>query len=160
MAKMPGLWRRAQLFARHSTPRQKLATPLLVAGLGLARAMVLTLPFKTYVPILGQLADDNAGAAEPARSDGFRAQRIGKLIEAVASFTPWNSNCLAQAIVASLCLRVLGIGYSVHFGVAPKGGIGSSVEAHSWVMAGEHPVTGFEGSIGLTCLRTFRLSPS
>ena len=160
MAETPGLWRRAKAFARYSALRQKLATPLLVIALGLARAMVLTFPFRVYAPLLGELADDNRATAEPTRKDANRARRIGKVIETVAQFTPWSSNCLAQAIVASLCLRVLGIAYSVHFGVARKEGGGPRMEAHSWVMVGEHPVTGFEESVGMTCLRTFRLEPS
>ncbi|MEO1729404.1 MAG: lasso peptide biosynthesis B2 protein [Pseudomonadota bacterium] len=159
MAETTGLWHRANSFIRHTTLRQKFAAPILYVVLGLARAMVLSMPFRSYAPLLGELAQDNAACASPSASEANRAMRIGYLIEGVAQFTPWNSNCLAQAIVASLCLRLLKIGYSVHFGVAKSGDGAASLEAHSWVMAGEYPVTGFEEAQGMTCLRTFRLEP-
>ena len=160
MAETSGVWRRARSFVRHTTLRQKIAAPVLYLALGLARAMVLSMPFRVYAPLLGELAKDNAACTSPTASQANRAMRIGYLIEGVAQFTPWNSNCLAQAIVASLCLRRLKIGYSVHFGVAKSGDAAASLEAHSWVMAGEYPVTGFEEAQGMTCLRTFRLEPS
>ena len=138
--------------------RQLIASPFLFAALGLARAMVLTMPFRFYAPLLGRDAPDSAAVSPPPPSEhGWRARRIGGLIEAVAQFTPWNSNCLAQTIVAALCLRALGIGYTVHFGVATNTGTLNALEAHSWVMAGEFPVTGFRESSGMTPVRTFRL---
>ena len=96
-------------------------------------------------------------AAAAGGGEGARARHIGRTIESVARFTPWNSNCLAQALVAALCLRVARIGFSVHFGMIASEKGAASIEAHSWVMAGAYPVTGYAESRGMTCLQTFAL---
>ena len=160
MADTSSKWRLAKSLIKSTSVRQKLMLPLFYLSLGIARAMVLLMPFRLYAPLLGELAGDNGASVSPAPGVAGRAMRIGKLIEAVSQFTPWLSNCLAQAIVASVCLRLLKIGYSVHFGVAKSSDAAAALEAHSWVMAGEYPVTGFAESHGMTCLRTFRLEPS
>lgn len=146
------------------TARQVLAFPFLFVALGLARATALCAPFRTYAPVFGELCEDPATAPPgvittpraPSRA-GRRARHIGRTIESVARFTPWNSNCLAQALVAALCLRVARIGFSVHFGMIASEKGAASIEAHSWVMAGAYPVTGYAESRGMTCLQTFAL---
>lgn len=159
MAKGPKLWRRARGLAARVSLRQMLASPLVFLALGLARATALTLPFRLYAPLLGEDWSQSAPAAAPVqpagRSAGRRAARIGRLIETVARTTPWDSNCLAQAIVAALCLRLLSINYTVHLGVAPSAVGTQAIEAHAWVMASGYPVTGYRESLGMTCVRTF-----
>ncbi|MEO0870716.1 MAG: lasso peptide biosynthesis B2 protein [Pseudomonadota bacterium] len=149
------------------TARQAIASPFLFVALGLARAVVLILPFRTYAPVFGELCDDYTTAPASAipserqsSPEGSRARHIGRTIEAVAHWTPWNSNCLAQALVAAVCLRALRTSFSVHFGVAPSEKAGQLIEAHSWVMAGGYPVTGYAQSVGMTRLQTFRLERS
>jgi len=143
--------------------RQALAGPFLFLALGIARAAALSLPFRTYAPIFGELCDDPDTAPphsipatrEPSR-EGRRARHIGRTIESAARLTPWNSNCLAQALVAAVCLRIARIGYCVHFGMAPGDKADQPIEAHVWVMAGSYPVSGYAESQGMTCLQTFR----
>ena len=145
------------------TARQVLVSPLVFVALGLARATVLSVPFRIYAPIFGDLCEEGGAAPAPSSEPSFagrRARHIGGTIEAVARFTPWNSNCLAQAIVAAVCLRIARIGYSVHFGMATSDTADQSIEAHAWVMAGAYPVTGYAESQGMTCLQTFRLQGS
>ena len=144
------------------TVRQVIAGPFLFVALGLARAVVLALPFRTYAPVFGELCENPATAPSPSippsrepSLTGSRARHIGRTIEAVAQLTPWNSNCLAQTLVAALCLRTARISYSVHFGVAASAKPAQLIEAHSWVMAGAYPVTGYAQSQGMTCLQTF-----
>ncbi|MDJ0978359.1 MAG: lasso peptide biosynthesis B2 protein [Erythrobacter sp.] len=138
--------------------RQLLAVPFVFVGLGLARAAVMTMPFRTYASVLGRDTQDHAsGEIEPRA--GRRARRIGRLIEQIAQRTPWRSNCLAQALVAAVILRALGIRYVVHFGVSNSVGSLASIEAHSWVMAGDYPVTGYRESQGMTCVSSFRNGP-
>jgi len=144
-------------FVRGASARQLAAAPFVIAALGAARVMVLSVPFRFYAPLLGSPASDNTGSPPPPKSAGWRARRIGAFIERLAQSTPWTSNCLVQAIVAAVVLRLLGISYAVHFGVARRGEDASALEAHSWVMAGEHPVTGFRDAEGMTCVRTFRV---
>lgn len=168
MSDTPHLWSRARAFAAHTTWRQKAAAPLLYLALGVARAMVLLVPFRVYAPLLGEHAAPGDPSPPPAqcpdegeaaRIAGRRARRLGGLIEALAGLTPWTSNCLVQTIVAALCLRVMGIGYAVHFGVARSLEHVRSLEAHSWVMAGDYPVTGYRDAAGMTCVHSFHRQP-
>ncbi len=156
------LWRKAGEWAGRATVRKTLAAPLLYLALGAARAAVLILPFRAYAPIFGEPCA--AGHSKPdapslspeAHHEGARARRIGRTVEVIASTTPWKSNCLAQALVVAGCLRVLKIGFTVHFGVAQPEDTATPIEAHSWVMAGAFPVTGYRESLNMTCVHSFR----
>jgi len=111
--------------------------------LGLARLAILTLPFCWISPWLGesvQLAGRspllNPGQARAAR-------RAGRLVRMAARYTPWESKCLAQAMVAKFLLVGWRVPYAFYFGVArdPREGM----KAHAWVCAGPVYVTGGNG---------------
>ncbi|MEL6239552.1 MAG: lasso peptide biosynthesis B2 protein [Pseudomonadota bacterium] len=159
-------WQKAGKWAARATWRQALSVPVLYVALGAARGAVLVLPFRLYAPLFGAPSTEpdeaeKASVLTPeAERNGARARRIGVIIEAVARFTPWKSNCLAQALVVAVCLRLLKIGFSVHFGVARTEDAVTAVEAHSWVMVGAFPVTGFRESRGMTCVQTFEHAPA
>lgn len=142
-----------------ATPRQLLAAPFLIFALGLARAMVLSVPFRMYAGIFGSDAPHEEHStiisADFDANSRARARRLGALIETLARHTPWRSNCLAQAIVAAVCLRMMGIAYHVHFGVASSSCAEGALDAHSWVMAGDVPVTGFREAQAMIQVRAF-----
>lgn len=64
-----------------------------------------------------------------------RALQIGRLVRMTAVYTPWDSNCFPQAVVARLLLGLYGIPYVLNFGLMrdPAGG---EMKAHAWVTAG------------------------
>lgn len=131
---------------------QMLLAPLVFLGLGLARLMILTLPFKRYQWVLGRKTStigDTLGDAATAD----RARQIGRIVRATAQVTPWTSNCLPQAMVAAWLLRRGSVPYALHLGV--KKGTDDPLEAHAWIMSAGVGVTGLRESIGMTPVATY-----
>ncbi|MBB5886451.1 lasso peptide biosynthesis B2 protein [Xanthomonas sp. LMG 8992] len=112
--------------------------------LGAARAAVLALGFRRLVPWLGR------GVAEPPPAPVLdaRAQRraiqIGRTLRLAARHTPWQSNCLAQALSARCLLGLFRVPHMLCFGVA-RSSQTASLQAHAWVVAGPVRVTGGGG---------------
>lgn len=112
--------------------------------LGLARAAVLCLGFRRLSPWLGEGVAELPPlqpAGERARS---RALRIGRTLKLASRYTPWQSNCLAQALAARCLLGMFGITHVVCFGVARSET--SHLQAHAWVIAEGVYVTGGAGA--------------
>lgn len=138
-------------------PRSIIISIVIFFLLGWARLAILVLPFRWLALILGR---DNRNVQLCTLVDRrrlFRARRLGMLIRGMAEHTPWESNCLAQAVVATVFLRLFGISYVLHLGVAKDGNEGLS--AHAWVKVGPCAVTGGEGVPEFAVVSTF-LSPS
>lgn len=108
--------------------------------LGLARAAVLCLGFHRLAPWLGR----SVAAPQPLPSLDARAQRralqIGRTLRLAARRTPWNSNCLARALAAHGLLCLFRVPHMLCLGVARSPG--AQLQAHAWVVAGEHCITG------------------
>ncbi len=125
--------------------------------LGVAKVLILTVPFKRLCPWFG----DSAGI-EPLRplidpSQLPLAVRIGSVIRMAARYSPWNSNCFPQAIVASFLLGIYRIPYAMYFGLT-RDPSAPSLSAHAWVVAGRVDVTGGSSFSRFTVVGMF-LSP-
>jgi hypothetical protein len=123
-----------------------------VVLLGLARLAVLTLPFRWLVPAK---ADESASDSPPG-PDETQVASIGRVRWAVGTAsrrTPWNSNCLAQALAARRMLGRRGIGSTLHLGV--RKGERGRLEAHAWLRCGDLPVTGGHGHEGYAVVGSF-----
>jgi hypothetical protein len=81
-------------------------------------------------------------AEESAAGDATTAATIalGALVERVGNHTPWNSNCLAQAIAVTFMLRRRGVKTTMYFGVAKNHE--GECEAHAWTRSGGAILTG------------------
>ena len=134
--------------------RTQALVPVVILLLALARLAILTLPFRFYAPVLGRReaasGDWRMTQSSDDRRSAARIEAIRSAIRASARLVPWNAVCLPQALVAAALLRVSGIGYTVHLGVA-RGPIGGSenpegspskLNAHAWCVAGGGVVTG------------------
>lgn len=148
MQKFEVFWRRFVLW-------QKLIAPFVWIGLGLSRLAVLTLPFRLYAPVLGKPALGLHASVETHDAARLKAKRVSEVIRTVAKYTPWTSNCLAQALTASVMLRCLRIPSTAHFGLTKDTDDAKLLEAHAWVMSGSQPVTGYRESVGMTLVKTF-----
>jgi len=137
------LLRKARSFRRHSgfAKRWLLPTWLL---LGISRTLVLAVSFKRLAKRLG-VSDAPAPwipLLEPAQETV--AQEIGRVVRLAARYTPWESNCFAQAVTARLLLGRFRIPYVLFFGLARDHSTGT-MKAHAWVAAGRVRVTGGAG---------------
>jgi Transglutaminase-like superfamily len=85
---------------------------------------------------LGALSDDPG--AYPDEAHLREAERIGRVVAAVARTLPWQPSCLRQALAVQRMLRRRRIGCRLHLGVMSP----SEPAAHAWVTVGGHAVVG------------------
>lgn len=108
---------------------------------GLARAAVLSIPFRRLSRWLGHDTRGRAVTLLLVPAQTVRARHVSRVIHLVTRYAPWQSNCLAQSIVARLMLGLHGIPYTLYFGLARDTKNGE-LAAHAWVTAGSVQVTG------------------
>jgi hypothetical protein len=121
--------------------------------LGLARMAVLTRPFNRIAPTLGNhmdTVDVNLTATQRTL-----ARQVGWAVRAAARRTPWESNCLAQAIAAKWMLQQRGIPSTLTLGVAKDRENPSNLDAHAWLDCGGEILTGRRGHQRFTVISTF-----
>lgn len=112
--------------------------------LGLSRLSIRIVSFRRLAPRLGV----SVGPVNwiPLLPDALehRASRIGRTVRLAARFTPWDSNCLTQAVAARVLLGFYRVPYAIFFGVlhAPAD---QEYRAHAWIAAGRVQVTGGSG---------------
>jgi hypothetical protein len=139
-------FRKARSFLRHDGFVQAWFLPVWV-GLGVARALVLTVSFRRMAPRFGRPVGDG-GALAPICDAALerRAVLIAHTIRLAAAYTPWDSNCFAQAVVARALLGIYGVPYVLSFGVMRDNGKPSGIKAHAWVTCGRVVVSGGAGA--------------
>lgn len=129
------------------------ALVFVLAALGIGRFAVLVLPFRWIAPLLGRSLGPVAWTPLASSSQTRKAKEVGRMVRGVARRTPWNSNCLAQVIVARLILGLLGVPYAIHFGVSSSGN--GAAEAHAWLVCDRVFVTGGNGFGRYAVVATF-----
>lgn len=148
--------RKFNTFTRQSGLSQFLLVPAWCLT-GIARAMVLLLPFKCYARGLGVYAGVAAFIPLAETKQYQTALSIGRAVRMAATVTPWQANCQAQAIAARCLLGLFGVPYVVFYGVAnaPE----QEMKAHAWLCCGPVPVTGGYAFDEFTVVAVFH-SPS
>ena len=138
--------------------RERIWLPAIWLLLGVARASVLILPFRVVASHLGDDDRDRITAHDPETRQVEQTRRLGHLIQITARHTPWDANCLAQALVAHWLLRLHYTPHAVYLGVrrTPDGGLA----AHAWVDAGPVRVTGGRGVERFTVVKVFTDPPA
>jgi hypothetical protein len=117
-----------------------------IATLGLARFIVLTVPFRFMAPWLSRAPE--TGACDEALLGSVR-----RAVTMAARNVPWNAVCLPQAMAAKAMLARRGCGSSFHLG-ADFDAQGKII-AHAWLVAGGTVVVGAAGIAGVTPLARF-----
>ena len=115
--------------------------------LGLARFIVITVPFRLMAPWL-------ARAPERSTCDEALVLRVRKAVTMAARNVPWNAVCLPQAMAAKAMLARRGYGSALHLG-AGTDGEGKLIASHAWLVAGGTIVVGAAGIAGVTPLARF-----
>lgn len=119
--------------------------------LGVKRLAILTLSFK-------RLSRSLQHHAEPAAfyplddAQIKQAQEIGRAVMTAARYTPWDSNCLAQALTAQRMLRTRHIPGMFFLGVKKNQ---QKLDAHAWLQCDDKILTGKAGHEAFTVVSTF-----
>jgi hypothetical protein len=111
------------------------------AFLGLARLAVVALPFRWLIHGSGQ-----SEANRDDRTGRWSAESIARVRWAVgtlARYTPWDSNCLAQALAARRMLERRRIASTLHLGVRKDDR--GQLQAHAWLRWRDQLITGGHG---------------
>jgi len=88
-----------------------------------------------------------------------RATAIGALVSAAARFTPWQSRCLVQVLVAQYLLGRRAIPGQFYLGVrrgSGQTGDPGGLSAHAWLQCGETIVNGAAGHESFTVIAAYR----
>jgi hypothetical protein len=121
--------------------------------LGVARLMVLALPFRWLAASLGKHRSE--ADAQISASDVTLARKVGQAVCSAASYTPWKSVCLPQAVAAQWMLKRRHIVGTVYLGVAKDETKPEKLAAHAWLCCGNMILTGAEGHRKFTVVATF-----
>jgi hypothetical protein len=135
------LLRKARSLARMPVFEQTCILPAWIL-LGVSRGAVLLVPFRRVAAILGEARGPQGLAPQASARQMQRARRIGRVIRVAARYTPWDSNCFAQAVTARLLLGLYRIPCAVFFGLAHDDGPARALQAHAWVCSGDVAVSG------------------
>ena len=121
--------------------------------LGVARLLILCVPFRKLAPHLGETAAA-AWLPLPTPAQTGRAVLIGRVVKTAARYTPWESNCFPQAVVARWLLGWYGVPFTLCFGLQRRPE-DQAMLAHAWVAAGRVRVTGGQGFGQFTVVGSF-----
>ena len=120
--------------------------------LGMARAALLTLPFKRIAPFLGeQVEKDDVRETDSPPSN--IARRIGWAVDVMSRRTPWESACLAQAIAGKFMLKRRGLTSLLYLGTRKDEA--GQFTAHAWLQNGNEILLGGGGHETFTVLSAF-----
>jgi hypothetical protein len=127
------------------TSRQRLMLIEAALFLGLARLVLLTVPFGRFAPWLQRVPDSGSHDAQTVLA-------VGEAVAIAARHVPWNAVCLPQAMAAKAMLARRGQGSALHLGA---GKADRGLTAHAWLIAGGEIVVGEAGIAQVAPLARF-----
>ena len=119
--------------------------------LGIARFVILTLPFRWVVPYLGQPMTESPLNALP--DEPHQLKHVAWAVNTISRYTPWKSQCLVQEMAAKRMLQSRNIDSTLYLGIIrskPK-----LLEAHAWLRSGPVYLTGGKGHKHFRVVATF-----
>lgn len=125
-----------------------------VGWLGLARLAVLCLPFRWIASWLGSA--HAADTAPTLSGDPRLAEEVQWALRVVSRRTPWQSNCLAQAIAGQRMLARRGAATALYMGLRREG---PELAAHAWLRSAGVLVCGGPQDESFTVVSTFVFDP-
>ena len=117
----------------------------------IAALTLMLMPFRWIAPWLGHHMATTP--ASQSAEDRRRARGIQRAIRITSRYAPWSSQCLAQAITATIMLRRRRMGGTVYLGIAKREDEGAI--AHAWLRSGATIVTGENGRQDHAVISTF-----
>ena len=129
-------------------------SPLLIEAfvlLGIARLIILILPFRWLEPYLGKRMVEST--LDELSKDPQQIRQIAWAVNKISNFTPWQSKCLVQAIAAKRMLQSRQIVSTLYLGVTKNNS--QQLEAHAWLRSGSIYLTGGQGHKHFTVVAMF-----
>ena len=130
-----GIWLALRRFTALPAARRTISIEAVVA-LGVARALILTVPMRW---ISRRLERQAAGARPSPRVEREVIREVGWAVRAAAPKTPWKSACLAQSLAGKWMLRRRGVDGVIRLAVAKDAD--GKLHAHAWLCAGDAVLT-------------------
>ena len=112
---------------------------------GVARFCVICIPMRYWSHYLGIYNQNIILSTIISSEQQKKAIYIGRSIQLVSKYTPWNSNCLVQAMVAKFWCSFYRIPYILHIGFIKSAQASNGYQGHAWLKAGKVNVTGGDG---------------
>ncbi|MDX2346771.1 MAG: lasso peptide biosynthesis B2 protein [Legionella sp.] len=109
---------------------------------GIARLAINCLPLKHISPYFGMLYQNTLLSTVLSKQQLRYAIILRRSIKLASKYTPWNSNCLTQAMVAKFWCKRLNIPYVLYIGFAKDKTKPEGYAAHAWLTAGPIAITG------------------
>ena len=113
---------------------------------GIAKGSINLLSLPRLSPYFGKFNKMTTVSTIATPKQINRALFIGKSVKIAAKYTPWDSSCLTQAMVAKFWCSVFKIPYILYIGFAKSADAPSGYDAHAWITAGPVVLTGGRGS--------------
>lgn len=122
---------------------------------GIARLAINTLALRNLSIYFGYFYKTTTFSSVLTETQKHQAIKIGQFVRLAAKYTPWDSSCLTQAMVAKFWCRALKIPYILYIGFAKAPEEASGYKGHAWVTAGPIAVTGGNGFIEYKVVSTY-----
>ena len=122
---------------------------------GLARLAINTLALPRLSIYFGSFQKTTTFSTILTATQKQQAIRIGQFVRLAAKYTPWDSSCLTQAMVAKFWCRIFKIPYILYIGFAKAPEEASGYKGHAWVTAGPIAVTGGNGFVEYKVVSTY-----
>ena len=119
--------------------------------LGVGRMSVLIISFRKIATWMGEVGKESSASINPSQT--HQLIQVGSAIETISKYTPWKSNCFAQALCSHWILKRKGIDHTIYFGVQKDAM--KTIKAHAWLRANERIVTGRKGHKSFTVVGKF-----
>ncbi len=113
---------------------------------GLARAAIHVFPLKYLTHYFGSFQKNVILSTCVSDKQRYQACVIGRSVRLAAKYTPWESSCLTQAMVAKFWCRRYRIPYVFYIGIEKNAQVSKgNTMAHAWLTAGPVAMTGGDG---------------
>lgn len=123
------------------------------ATLGVMRLAVLTISFKRLTSSLNHDAT-KIELEKLSDAELKTVKMVERSIRRASSYTPWNSNCLAQSLTAYKMLKKRSVSGVFYLGTMIDKEDGQ-MKAHAWTQCGDKIITGKPGHEQYTILSVF-----
>jgi hypothetical protein len=119
--------------------------------LAMARLMLVFLPFKKIIPVLGNLKTDEMPGITGSNP---KLQAIKLSVERGCRYSPWRTMCFEQALAAKMMLKRRHFVSTVFFGVNKD--VDNKLNAHAWLQCDGQAITGGKNIEKYTVLSSFK----